>query len=229
MSTIAMVPNALSPTALSPIAMLSTELSPVVLTILLVIANVLGAVMILPQVLRIRRRRSADGLSATWVGIGVGLNTWWVLYGVAEQLWGLLPVSTIAGGFYLVLVGQLAGLEGRRAIWAAARGTAIALTVPFVALLAGGWTATGLTIGIAYAVQFAPATIAALRSTTIDGVAPLTWTMALVEALIWLTYGLATADVALQVGGSGGALMAAILMGRVAVGNHDPQLMAANA
>ena len=224
-----MSPIAMFPTALTPTAMLSTELSPVVLIILLAIANVLGAGMILPQVLRIRRRRSADGLSATWVGIGVGLNIWWVLYGVAEQLWGLLPVSTVAGGLYLVLVGQLARLDGTQAIWAAARGTAIALTVPFVALLAGGWTATALTIGLAYAVQFAPATIAALRSTTIDGIAPLTWTMALVEALIWLTYGLATADVALQVGGSGGALMAAAILGRVALGNRDPQLMAAKA
>lgn len=224
MSTIAMFSPALSPTA-----MLSTELPPVVLTILLAIANIMGAGMIVPQVLRIRRRRSADGLSAAWVGVGIGLNAAWVVYGTAEQLWGLLPVSLGAGALYVVMAGQLVGLDGRQVLGGLGRGIAVATVIPAVALLAGGWTAAGLTVGLAYAVQFAPATIAALRSTSIAGIAPLTWTMALVEALIWLTYGLATADVALQVGGSGGALMAAVILGRVAVGNRDPQLMAANA
>jgi uncharacterized protein with PQ loop repeat len=219
----------MSPTAIPLTAMLSTELSPIVLTILLVVANVLGAGMILPQVLRIRRRRSADGLSATWVGVGIGLNAGWIVYGTAEKLWGLLPVSLGAGALYVVMAAQLVGLDGRRVLGGVGRGVAVATSIPAVALLAGGWTAAGLTIGLAYAVQFAPATVAALRSTTIDGIAPLTWTMALVEALIWLTYGLATADVALQVGGSGGALMAAVIVGRVALGNRDPQLMAANA
>ncbi|MFN3215651.1 MAG: PQ-loop repeat-containing protein [Acidimicrobiales bacterium] len=209
--------------------MLSTELPPVVLTILLAIANIMGAGMIVPQVLRIRRRRSADGLSAAWVGVGIGLNAAWVVYGTAEQLWGLLPVSLGAGALYVVMAGQLVGLDGRQVLGGLGRGIAVATVIPAVALLAGGWTAAGLTVGLAYAVQFAPATIAALRSTSIAGIAPLTWTMALVEALIWLTYGLATADVALQVGGSGGALMAAVILGRVAVGNRDPQLMAANA
>ena len=106
--------------------MLSNALSPVVLTFLVAVANVMGAGMILPQVLRIHRRRSADGLSAAWVGAGIGLNAWWILYAAAEQLWGLLPVSIGAGFLYLVMVAQLVALEGRPALVAAGRGAAVA-------------------------------------------------------------------------------------------------------
>ncbi len=205
-------------------------MSPILLTLLVAVANVMGAGMIVPQVLRIRRRRSADGLSPAWVGVGIGLNVWWILYGVAEQLWGLLPVSIGAGLLYVVIVVQLVGLGERGVLAAVGRGLGVALVAPFVALVAAGWTAAGLTVGVAYAVQFAPATIAALRSASIDGIAPLTWSMALVEALIWLTYGIATADVALQVGGIGGALMASTILIRLAIGDRSGrQLMAANA
>lgn len=207
------------------------ELPSAVLTILLAIANVMGAGMIVPQVLRIRRRRSADGLSGAWVGVGIGLNVWWFLYATAEHLWGLLPVSIGAGVLYGVMAAQLTGIDGRRALGAIGRGIAIAGLVPAAALVGAGWTAAGLTLGSAYAVQFAPATAAALRAPSVEGISPLTWTMALLEALIWLTYGLATADAALQVGGTGGAVMAAIILGRVALGDRRPRrhLMAVRA
>ena len=48
----------------------------VVLPILLVVANVMGAGMIVPQVARLHRVRSVDGLSGIWVGVGVAMNNW---------------------------------------------------------------------------------------------------------------------------------------------------------
>jgi len=205
-------------------------MSPILLTALVAVANVLGAAMIMPQVLRIHRRRSVDGLSAAWVGVGIGLNLWWILYGTATGLWGLLPVSVGASVLYLTMVTQLVAISGRSELRGVARGFSLAATLPLAALVAGGWPAAGLAVGLAYAIQFAPATIAALRSPTIDAIAPLTWIMACIEAIIWLTYGLATADLALQVGGTGGAIMAGVILGRLALGDRSrDQMMAANA
>ncbi|MCZ7627998.1 MAG: hypothetical protein M5U19_02380 [Microthrixaceae bacterium] len=43
----------------------------------------------------------------------------------------------------------------------------------------------------------------------------MTWAMAWVEAAIWFVHGLATGDLALLVGGAGGALAATIILVRL--------------
>lgn len=42
---------------------------------------VMGAGMIVPQVVRLRRQRSTDGLSGSWVGVGIAINSWLRLVG----------------------------------------------------------------------------------------------------------------------------------------------------
>jgi uncharacterized protein with PQ loop repeat len=186
-----------------------------ILPILLVVANVMGVGMIVPQVVRFHRSGSTDGVSGTWVGVGVAMNTWWIAYALAEQLWGLLPVSIGATALYLVIGAQYAALTGRPGLRRVLVGTAGFAVIPGIALLAGGWTATGLTMGFAYAVQFSPAAITAVRSVDVSGISPATWTMAWVEAAIWFTYGATVGDQALLVGGGGGALMATIILVRL--------------
>lgn len=187
----------------------------VVLPILVALATVMGAGMIVPQVLRLRRTRVAHGLSGTWVGLSLAMNAWWIAYATAQGLWGLLPVSTGALALYSVIAVQYTRLVG----WGGARRMAVGLlgagVVPAVALVLGGWAATGLAIGLAYAVQFTPAVVAAVRSADLAGISPATWVMAWIEAVIWCTYGAAMGDAALTIGGGGGALMASVILVRL--------------
>ncbi len=80
---------------------------------------------------------------------------------------------------------------------------------PFPFLLAGGWRVAGLAIGLCYGMQLVPAVVAACRSRELDGLAPSTWIMAWIEAVIWLVYGLLVLDPALLAGGASGTIMAA--------------------
>ena len=45
-------------------------MSPIVLSSMLVVANIMGAGMIVPQVVRLRRYRNTRGISASWIGVG---------------------------------------------------------------------------------------------------------------------------------------------------------------
>lgn len=186
-----------------------------VLPLAVAVATVMGAGMIVPQVVRIHRTRAVAGVSGTWVGLGLAMNTWWIAYATSEALWGLVPVSVGSLALYLVIAVQYTRLTagaGARQILAGLLGSA---TVPALALAAGGWTAAGLSIGLAYAVQFSPAVVAALRSADLSGISPTTWAMAWIEAVIWCSYGSVQADVALVVGGGGGALMATVILVRL--------------
>lgn len=182
----------------------------------LVVANVLGVGMIVPQAARLRRRRVADGLSGEWVGVSLAINAWWIAYGLAEELWGVVPVSVGAIVLYGVIALQYVAIVGADGARRVAIGIAGSVWFPLAFLLAGGWTTAGLAIGLAYTLQFAPAALAACRSRDLAGIAPATWVMALGEAAIWFAYGVVTDDVALLVGGGGGALMAAIVLARLA-------------
>jgi hypothetical protein len=94
--------------------------------------------------------------------------------------------------------------------------------VPLPFLVVGGWRAAGLAIGLCYGMQLVPAVVAACRSGELGGLAPSTWIMAWIEAVIWLVYGAFVLDPALLAGGASGAVMSAIIIGRLAVTGHRP-------
>ena len=194
-----------------------------VLTVLIVIATVLGAGMIVPQVLRLRRMRTLAGVSLLWIGLSAALNGWWIAYGIGAGRWGVVPVSV--GGLLLYL--WMAGLAAQIAGPAAWRPMALGALVPTAAagagLLVGGWSVAGLVIGLSYGIQFGPAVCSALRSDRLDGVSPTTWIMAWVEAAIWLLYGLDVGDLPLLVGGGGGAAMATIILLRLVLHDRRPR------
>lgn len=197
-------------------------MSSTVLQLLLVVANVLGAGMIVPQVVRLHRTRVAAGVSGVGLGVGMVLNLWWVIYAVQGRLWGIVPVSVASIGLYVTLSLLYVRIVGRRGYQPLAFGSVVIALVPLPFLLFGGWEATGLVIGGSYGLQFSPAVVDAIRSSDVRGIAPMTWSMAWVEASIWLTYGVVVDDPALVVGGAGGAAMASIILGRLVVAGLQP-------
>lgn len=177
----------------------------------LVMANVLGVAMLVPQALRLVRRGEVAGVSASWIGAGVAINGGWVAYALATGLVGLLPVSMGAGILYVwmaIIVGRIEPSLFLRAVGVA--GVVAGLFV--VAGLVGGVAGVGGVVASLYAGQFAPAAWSSVVSSDLAGVSPLTWIMALGEAAIWVGYGRYVGDWALMVGGMGAALMSVIVL-----------------
>lgn len=187
------------------------------LLLLLVVANLFGVGMIVPQISRLRRTRIADGVSSLWVGVSLATNLGWLSYGIQGQLWGLLPVSLGALLVYAVVAVQLRSLLGSRVLLQIASSGAATSIMLVVALAVGGWPAVGLTLGLAYGPQFAPAVFGALRSGAAAGVSGVTWTMAAIEAIVWIVYGTAVGDQALIIGGIGGTLMSSVILARLSL------------
>jgi uncharacterized protein with PQ loop repeat len=194
----------------------------VLVTTMLVVANVMGAGMAYPQAARLVRRRSTAGVSGVWAGVSLSMNLWWLVYGVSQGLWGLVPVSAIAAVLYAVIIVAYVRAAGRSTITGVAVGLFVLGMVPLPVLVAGGWRAAGLAIGLCYGMQLVPAVVAACRSRELDGLAPSTWIMAWIEAVIWLGYGLLVLDPALLAGGACGTVMAAVILVRLAVTGHRP-------
>ncbi|MFT7474710.1 MAG: hypothetical protein ACI81L_001639 [Verrucomicrobiales bacterium] len=186
-----------------------------VLLFLLITANVMGVGMVVPQVIRINRVQSVGGVSIAWIGVGIAMNGWWSAYAVASGLWGLLPVSIGAGGLYLIMTAQVLRLGGWHALRPLAVGAFLLGMVPLPFLLAGGMAAAGVAAGFSYGGQFMPAVAVSLRSTALSGLSPTTWTMAWIEAAIWVIYGTSVDDQALIIGGTGGAAASAIILIRL--------------
>ena len=194
----------------------------VFVTIMIVVANVMGAGMAYPQASKLIRTGNTRGVSGIWAGVSVTMNVWWLAYGVANGLWGLVPVSAIAAVLYVAIIVAYLRSVGRSGIVGVALGAAVLGMVPAPFLVFGGWTTAGLAIGLCYGMQLVPAVVAACRTRELHGVAPSTWIMAWVEAVIWLVYGLFVVDAALLAGGLSGAVMASIILGRLAATGHRP-------
>ncbi len=181
-----------------------------------VLATLAGVGMIVPQVVRLHRRRLVDGVSGVGIGVGVILNLWWTMYALHGGLWAIVPVSIGGFALYSVMAAQVGRLAGAAALTDVVRGGVAIGIVPLVVLLAGGWWAAGLAIGLSYGVQFVPAAITAIRSSRVGGISPATWSLALLEANVWFVYGWVVGDPALVIGGGGGSLMALVILWRLA-------------
>lgn len=192
------------------------------ITTMVVVANVAGAGMAYPQAARLVRTRNVNGVSGVWAGVSIAMNGWWLVYGVANGLWGLVPVSVIASVLYAVIAVTYSRAVGMSALRALALGGLVLGMVPLPVLLIGGWTAAGIAIGLCYGLQLLPAVVKSFRTSDLRGVASATWLMALVESAIWLVYGLYVTDGALLVGGVAGVAMSAIILVRLSLTGHRP-------
>ncbi|NND75192.1 MAG: hypothetical protein HKN44_09320 [Ilumatobacter sp.] len=188
----------------------------ITLTVVAVAASVLGSGMALPQALRLFRTGRTDGVSPVWIGVSVAINAWWAAYAVAVSLWTLLPVAVVSLLLY-VWIGVVF-LRVTRAALLPVIGGAFGLGMtPLPALLVGGWTVAGVTVGLCYGIQLAPAVAAAYRAPTVDGISPATWAISFTEAALWLGYGVGIGDRALVAGGVMGIVMAGAIIFRLAL------------
>jgi uncharacterized protein with PQ loop repeat len=192
------------------------------LTLIVVVATVLGSWMAFPQARRIARTRRVDGVSSAWIGVSLAINGWWLTYGLVVGVWALVPVSIIS----LLLYGVMGWFYVRSAGRAALPGLALGVfglgMVPLPFLIAGGWALAGVAVGLSYGVQLLPAVVASLRTSVLSGVSSATWIIAFVEAGLWLVYGLGVGDVALTLAGVVGMLCASAILVRLAVTGHRP-------
>jgi uncharacterized protein with PQ loop repeat len=195
---------------------------PLLLNFLVVVATVLGSWMAFPQARRIARTRRVDGVSATWIGVSLAINSWWLAYGLVAGVWALVPVSIISLLLYGVMAWFFVRSVGRAAVPGLALGVFGLGMVPLPFLLIGGWELAGVAIGLSYGVQLLPAVVASLRTSALSGVSSTTWIIASVEAVLWLVYGLGVGDVALTLAGLVGVVMASVILVRLAVTGHRP-------
>ena len=187
-----------------------------ILTVSVVLANVLGAVMAFPQAIRLVRTRHTEGVSPVWAGISVAANTWWIVYGLGTGLWEVLPVSTMSAIAYLMIIWVLASVDSSSLRRVALGFVAVGL-VPLPVLLTLGWPAVGVVVGLLYGVQLAPAVISAYRTAIPIGIAPATWLLAWSEAFLWGFYGVGTGDIALISAGAVGVVMSTLILVRLIV------------
>ncbi len=192
------------------------------LNFLVVVATVLGSWMAFPQARRIARTRRVDGVSATWIGVSLAINAWWLAYGLVAGVWALVPVSIISLLLYGVMAWFFVLSVGRAAIAGLALGVFGLGMVPLPFLLIGGWELAGVAVGLSYGVQLLPAVVASLRTSVLSGVSSTTWIIASVESALWLVYGLGVGDVALTLAGLVGVVMASVILVRLAVTGHRP-------
>lgn len=193
-----------------------------VLNFLVVTATVLGSAMAYPQARRINRTRRVDGVSAMWIGVSIALNSWWLVYGFAADVFALVPVSAAALTLYAVMAFGFFRTVGRGAAGEFMLGALGLGMIPLPFLLIGGWPLAGVAVGLCYGVQLLPAVVAACRTSSLAGVSAATWLIAWLEAAIWLIYGAGVGDVALILAGGSGAFMASIILARLVVTGHRP-------
>ncbi len=192
------------------------------LNLIVVVATIIGSAMAFPQARRIARTRRVDGVSATWIGVSLSINAWWLAYGLAADIWALVPVSVMSLILYGVMAWFFLASVGRRGLGGMAVGMFVLGMVPLPFLVAGGWALAGVAVGLSYGVQLLPAVVASLRTRVLTGVSSTTWIIAFVEAALWLVYGIAVADVALVLAGTVGVAMAGVILARLAVTGHRP-------
>lgn len=187
--------------------------------VVVALANILGGAVAIPQVARLIRHRRVDGVSTLWAGSSVGINLWWIAYGLGagDSSWAIIPVGVISTIAYLLISVNLVRFSNRpRASVGASLivPAVIGMALPFPAFLLGGWPATGITLGTVYGFQLLPAVIAVYRSRDTSGVSVPTWIMAWTEALLWGMYGFGPRDPGILAFAATGLVMSsAVLVG----------------
>jgi uncharacterized protein with PQ loop repeat len=158
-----------------------------------------------------------------WIGVSLAINGWWLTYGIAADVWALVPVSAISLMLYTSMAVVYVGTVGRPALPSMAVGFFVLGMIPLPFLVVGGWQLAAVAVGLSYGIQLLPAVVAACRTRDLVGVSASTWLIAWVEAALWLVYGLlGVADIALTLAGIVGVVMASIILARLAITGHEP-------
>lgn len=156
-------------------------------TAAVVVATVLAATSLLPQIVKLVRTSDPSGVSATWPAIGLVINAAWSFYLIEAGLWPASISTFFMVVFYSVVMWALhrAGASLGASV---ARG--LGLTILLVLITTTfGWLALGTVLGFSQFLQVSPAIFTAYRTRRPTGIAPATWWIAGVEGLLWGYYG----------------------------------------
>lgn len=191
------------------------------LTLVVLMANFLGAAMAMPQARKLLRTRQVAGVSLTWAAVSIAVNAGWAIYGVAVAELAIVPVSIISVGSYAVIgatVVRCSATPARQLVAGAAPATFAVTAIPVLALLVGGWSTAGIALGALYGVQLSPAVVAVYRAADVSGVSIATWVIAFAEAALWGIYGWAGIDVGLLTLAGTGVVMSSLVLARLLLG-----------
>jgi uncharacterized protein with PQ loop repeat len=155
------------------------------------LAGVIFVSRLIPQPLKIWRTGERAGVSWLALANGIVSTAGWLAYGLMIDrpvLWVPSLVALVPEVVVLVLLGLRP--PDRRALlaWLAWAG-AVLVSWPIA-----GEAGLGTVIAFGVVVGVVPAVIAALRTDRPTGIAVRTWQIALLDAVLWGTYGIATSE-----------------------------------
>lgn len=154
------------------------------------LATVAFLVRLVPQPVRLMRTGVPDGVSPMAV-MNIALTELaWLLYGLIEDLVPVWVVSLPALPLGLWTVVLLRDQITRRDLVGSGVWLAAIVLAWFTGLLA-------VVLAASVLVNYGPQVITAVRGRHLEGLAPATWWLALVDATLWGAYGLAVSDPAL--------------------------------
>lgn len=183
-----------------------------------VVATALAFTSLVPQINKLWRTGSAEGVSGTWATFGAVTNGAWTAYLLTQKLWLAVPSTAVVTIFYGVTL-LLIIRTGRKAAPPLRLGTVWLGTLICVGVLSG-WDALGVVLGLSYVVQATPSVWAAFRTVTPRGIAPGTWGIALVEAILWGFYGWFHEDLAIVLFGILATLTSTLILTRYLATRH---------
>lgn len=189
-----------------------------VATLVVVVANVLGAVMVLPQATRSLVHREVAGVSGSWAAVSAAFNAWWVVYAIGVDSWAIIPATAIGVAAYGAVMWALLrhGAEStRRTIATFVVAGGLGIVVPLPALLLGGWVTVGVVLGLLYGAQLSPAVVSAWRNRDLSGVSSATWLFAWLEAALWGYHGVRVGDRGLVILAITGTVMSTAVLVRL--------------
>lgn len=175
------------------------------------LGTLLAFVFLMPQIVRLVTERDVRGLSPSWAAFGLLTNLAWVVYLMGRALWPAIAAPALALAGYAITLWLIAARTADRA-WVRASIAYEALLLAVVFLW--GWAGLGIALAVTPAIQLTPAVSAAYRSARPDGLSPLTWSLMVVEAVMWGGYGLLTADIALIGYGAITSIGSGLVLGR---------------
>lgn len=181
-------------------------------------ATVLAVGGLWPQILRLVRTGDIAGVSLSWATLGVATNGAWFAYALHEELWFAAPCTVAMVCFYSALGVVLVrhGVAARRPVALALAWSVLMALIGVV----GGWSALGIVLGLAYAVQVAPSVWSAYRTWAPSGISPATWAISIVEIALWGTYGVAESDPAVMTFAFTGVLAGGAILARLYTTRH---------
>jgi uncharacterized protein with PQ loop repeat len=152
-----------------------------------ILAMTSSTTFLVPQIVKLVRTRDSEGVSTTWPALGFVINVGWFVYLISQQLWISIFAPFVTFISYGVTLWALRR-TGRDLSKSYIRGTVGAVSLISVATV-GGWKVLGVVLGISYGIMLAPSLWTAYRTSIPSGIAPLTWWIGLIEAILWGYYG----------------------------------------